>query len=61
MAPDMTTDEKYKIPGEATVEESRGMDWMFQKARELGFSDVEIKKLKITYNCRIKSDENWNG
>ena len=54
----MTSDKKFNMSGIVENREIRDMDWMLKKARELGFSEVEIKKLKITYLSKEKTGDN---
>jgi hypothetical protein len=54
----MTSDKKFNMSGIVENRENRDMDWMLKKARELGFSEVEIKKLKNTYLSKEKTGDN---
>ncbi|MEK6195085.1 MAG: hypothetical protein N2F24_12770 [Deltaproteobacteria bacterium] len=48
----MTPYKKCEIFGESEHKEERGFEWMFKKARELGFSEREVDRLRTVYNYK---------
>lgn len=54
----MTLDKKHQLFGKVEHQENKGMDWMFKKARELGFSELEVKQLKSIYHSKKSADNN---
>ena len=51
----MKSDKQFDPQSGADIANGKDIIWMFEKARELGFSEIEINRLKHVYDRKKPS------